>query len=87
MVINKITFGFDKVRIANAIKNILDNEDDKDFTRNITGLSEIIRYIQTKYVTGVNIVDSTLDPIKQLKVPISEEDCIRTVEIVLPLLE
>ena len=87
MVINELPIGFDKVRIANAITNTLDNEDDKEFTRNISSLSEIIRYIRAKYVFGVNIVDSTFDPIKKLKVPNSEEDCIRSVIIILPLLE
>ena len=86
-VVNKLPTGFDKIRIANAIKDTLDDEDDKVSTRYITNLSEIIRYIQAKYITGVNIVDTPLDPIKKLKTPDSKEQCMSAIEIVLSLLE
>ena len=45
-VVNILTTGFDKIRIANTIKDTLDDEDDKLTTRYITNLSEIIRYIK-----------------------------------------
>ena len=79
--------GFDKIRIANAIEDTLDDEDDKLPTRYISNLSEIIRYIQVKYITGVNIINTTLGPIRKLKTPDSDEQCMNAIELVLPLLE
>ena len=79
--------GFDKIRIANAIEDTLDDEDDKLPTRYISNLSEIIRYIQVKYITGVNIINTTLGPIRKLKTPDNEEQCMNAIEILLPLLE
>ena len=72
-------------RIANAIKDNLDDEDDKLTKRYITNLIEIILYINVKYIRGVNIIDTTLGSIRKLKTPNNDEQCINAIELVLPL--
>ena len=74
LAVNRFPIGFDKIRIANVINDALDDEDDRLTMKYITNLTEIIQYMKAKYITGVNIINTTLGPIRKLN---TDEECIK----------
>ena len=63
--------------MAKIIKDTFDNVVDINNTKGMTELDKIMRYIQGKYVSDINIISSTMKPIEQLKMPESDIDCIK----------
>ena len=60
---------------------------DANNTKEMTELGEIMRYVRGKYVSDINIITSTMKPVERLKTPFTDIDCIKAIDVVIPILD
>ena len=73
--------------MAKIIKDSFDNAVDINNTKGMTELGEIMHYVQGKYVSDINIITSNMKPIERLKMTVSDFDCIKAKDVVIPILD
>ena len=73
--------------MAKIIKDTFDNAVDINNTKRMTELGEIMHYVLGKYVLDINIITSPMKPIERLKMLVSDIDCIKAIDVVIPILD
>ena len=53
----------------------------------MTKLWDIMCYVRGKHVSDINIITATMKPIERLKTPVTDINCIKAIDVVIPILD
>ena len=66
-ILQKVPAGCLDLRVVNLLKESIVNKADADAIKNMSRTSDIISYIQLKYITDPSLVEQTLMPLERLR--------------------